>query len=259
MTKHEHLLVAELLGHVLGRGARNLDPRLGKQGTRRQHKGDVDEGVEGIQRDVFQRGGRRDVVHHASHGNQLLAVLVLLPTSQELYQDVSLVPLPQELRDEVQVGHQRRVKDDGHVGGVEELDGIHPLLTAGPLGTDWKVHAKTLEVNDDQEDHHGCQEVGDVGEVLPVECFLEGPQLVVARDQEVKHGDDGAFELDPSSGVDRGGAEGLPDDVLAYVGGNEERNARTQAVSLLQELVQADDDDAGHDELQHNQPGVQRT
>eukprot|EP00963_Diacronema_lutheri_P014065 scaffold2858_cov659-Pavlova_lutheri.AAC.36 len=241
MTEHEHLLVSELLGHVLGRRARNLDPRLREQRASRKHKRDVDEGVEGVQCDVFQGGGRRDVVDHASHRNQLLAVLVLLPTAQQLDEEVPLVPLPQELRNEVQ------------------LDGIHPLLTAGPLGTDREVHAEALEVDDDQEDHHGRQEVGDVGKVLPVERLLERPQLVVAGDQQVKQGDDGAFELNPPSGVNGGGTEGLPDDVLADVGGNEERDARAQAVPLLQEFVQADDDDAGHDELQHDQSGIERT
>ena len=54
----------------------------------------------------------------------------------------------------------------------------------------------------------------------------------------------------PTSGAgDSVGGEGLPDDVLADVGGDEQADAGAEAVAILQELVQADDDDAGEEQL----------
>jgi hypothetical protein len=65
----------------------------------------------------------------------------------------------------------------------------------------------------------------------------------------VEEGDDGPLELGAAACVDGGGAEGLPHDCLADVGGDEERDARAQAVALLQQLVQQEDDEPGHEEL----------
>eukprot|EP00983_Pelagomonas_calceolata_P105059 1159089-Pelagomonas_calceolata.AAC.15 len=50
---------------------------------------------------------------------------------------------------------------------------------------------------------------------------------------------------------------GLPDDGLADVGGDEEGDARAQTVALLQQLIQADDDDTGEEELQDDEDCVQ--
>ena len=42
----------------------------------------------------------------------------------------------------------------------------------------------------------------------------------------MEEGDDGAFELGASAGVDGGGREGLPHDRLADVGRDEQRDPR---------------------------------
>ena len=59
----------------------------------------------------------------------------------------------------------------------------------------------------------------------------------------------GTLELGTTAGVDGGGAEGLPDDGLADVGGDEEGDPRAETVALLEELVEHEDDEAGNDEL----------
>ena len=56
--------------------------------------------------------------------------------------------------------------------------------------------------------------------------------------------------------VESAGGEGLPDDGLADVGGNEQRDARANAVALLQQLVKDDDDDAGGGELKDDEDGI---
>jgi hypothetical protein len=52
------------------------------------------------------------------------------------------------------------------------------------------------------------------------------------------------------------GEKGFPDDALALVRGDEQGDARAEAVALRQQLVQADHDDARHEELQDDQDGV---
>ena len=53
----EHLGVAQLLGDIMCRGSRHLDPSLREQGTCREHERDVEEGMDGICRQVAQGGG----------------------------------------------------------------------------------------------------------------------------------------------------------------------------------------------------------
>ena len=62
-------------------------------------------------------------------------------------------------------------------------------------------------------------------------------------------GDGGVLEL----GVDGGRGEALPDDRLADVGGDEEGDAGAEAVALLEQLVQEEDDEAGHKQLDDDQ------
>ena len=82
-----------------------------------------------------------------------------------------------------------------------------------------------LEVDDDQEDGDGGQQLHDVGQVLAIEGLLQGPRLVRAGDEQMEQGDDCPLKLSPARAADRVGAEGFPDDALADVGGNEERYA----------------------------------
>ena len=55
--------------------------------------------------------------------------------------------------------------------------------------------------------------------------------LVVAGDEQVEEGDDGALKLGAARRGDGVRAEGLPDDGLADVGGDEQADAGAQAVS----------------------------
>ena len=84
---------------------------------------------------------------------------------------------------------------------------IPPPLQPSPL--------PHLEVDDDEEHQHGGQQVGHVGEVLPVERLPEGPHFVHSSDEEVEQGDYCALELGASALVDGRWAEGLPEDGLA--------------------------------------------
>lgn len=58
-----------------------------------------------------------------------------------------------------------------------------------------------------------------------------------------------------SASVDGGGAEGLPDDCLADVGGNEERDSRAQTIALLEQLIQQQDNQTCNKELKKKHTG----
>ena len=85
-----------------------------------------------------------------------------------------------------------------------------------------------MEVYHHTEDEDGGEEVHQVGQVLPVESLPESPDLVLSGGQEVEQSDHGALELSAPAGVDGGGAEGLPDDGLADVGGDKQGNSRAE-------------------------------
>ena len=121
------------------------------------------------------------------------------------------------------------------------------------LRADAQIYLESLEVDDYQEDEDGGQQTHDVGGVAAVEGLAQCLYLVLAGDEQVEEGDDGAFELHALARGDGGGREGPPDHVFADVGGDEQGDAGAQAVALLQELVEDDHDDACEEQLQDDQ------
>lgn len=53
-----HARVPQLLSHVLGAGARHLDPRLGEERARREDEHQVEHGVERVRQDLGQAAGQ---------------------------------------------------------------------------------------------------------------------------------------------------------------------------------------------------------
>lgn len=62
---------------------------------------------------------------------------------------------PEELGEEEQVGDEGGLEDDGHVGGVEELDGDGALVRRRLAAGDGELDAEALEEDDEHEDD-GC-------------------------------------------------------------------------------------------------------
>merc|ERR550525_14566 len=91
------------------------------------------------------------------------------------------------------------------------------------------------------------------GQVLPVESLAQSTHLVLPCGQEVEEGNDGALKLCASAGVDGGGAESLPDNRLADVGGDEQGNPAAKTVTLLEKLVQQQHNETGHKQLDDDQ------
>jgi len=106
-----------------------------------------------------------------------------------------------------------------------------------------------LEVDNDGENDNGRDEVHDVGETVAPESLPKGTALVVPGEKEMEECHKGAFELGSTSGINRGGGEGLPNDGFANIGGDEEVDAGAETVTLLEELVEENDDKGGDDKL----------
>lgn len=154
------------------------------------------------------------------------------------------------MRNEEDVRGQSALEHNGHVGSVEQLDGVRTSLSSHLGRLDRNLDSESLQVNDDGKDGNGREEVHDVGKSFSVESLLERSRLVVPSEKEVEEGNDGSLELGSSTSVDGVGREGFPDDVFANVGSNEKGDTRPETVALGEELIEEDDDERGGDELQ---------
>ena len=94
-----------------------------------------------------------------------------------------------------------------------------------------------LEVDDNQEDGNGGQQISAVGQVVPVESLLQSSHFVPSLHQQLEESDDSSFKLRTLGSRDGVRAECLPDDVLTDVGSNEQGDTRPQTISLLEHFI----------------------
>lgn len=172
-----------------------------------------------------------------------------LPNTEKTDEEIAREAGGQHLGHDEHVGRECRLQHDGHVRGIEELDGVRSTLTTEPVRLDRNLDAETLEIDNNGENDYGGDQVHDVGETVAPEGLTEGTPLVVPGEEEMEEGDDGAFELGTTSGVDGGGGERFPDDGLADVGRDEEGDTGSETVPLLKELVEENDDEGSGDKL----------
>lgn len=66
------------------------------------------------------------------------------PGTQQVDQEVATEASGEHLRDDVQVGHQSRLQDDGYVRGVEKLDGIRVVLSTITCRLDRQIDSEAL-------------------------------------------------------------------------------------------------------------------
>lgn len=64
----------------------------------------------------------------------------------------------------------------------------------------------------------------------------------MSRKEEVEERNECTFELGSTTCVDGRGREGLPDDRLADIRSDEKIDSRAETVSLLQELIEENDE-----------------
>ena len=66
------------------------------------------------------------------------------PGSKKVDQEVPAKARGEHLGDDVKVGDERRLQDDGDVGGVEQLDGVGVVLTTVAGRLDGQVDPEAL-------------------------------------------------------------------------------------------------------------------
>ena len=67
---HHHLLLPQLLGHVLGAGAGHVDPGLVEEGAGAEHERDVEDGVDRVRQHRPQGLVRRQVAAEPVDGGR---------------------------------------------------------------------------------------------------------------------------------------------------------------------------------------------
>ena len=145
------------------------------------------------------------------------------------------------------------MQHDGHVGGVEEFDGVGSALSTEPVRLDGDLDTEALEVDDGGKDDSSGDEVHDVGKATTPESLTKSASLVVPGEEEVEEGDKCTLEFWTAAGVNGSGRECLPDDGLANVSSNEERDTRAETITLLEKFVEENDNESGDDELDDQQ------
>lgn len=253
MTRHDEALVLELLGNVTGSGAGNLNPGLGEEGAGNKHESDIDSSVDGVEESLLEVERRGHVVSNTGGGVKLSRSLTGLPNSEKLDQDVLREARVQHLTDKEDVGAKSRLEHDGHVGGVEEADGVGAAHTTLAGRLDGDLNTEALQVDDSGEDKKSSQEVHDVGKVLAVERLVQGALLIGPGQEKVEQSDNSTLELGATAGVDGRGGECLPDNRLANVGGNEQGDTAAETVALLEELVKQNNNKASHNQLDNEE------
>ena len=75
----------------------------------------------------------------------------------------------------------------------------------------------------------------------------------------MEEGNDSTLELGSLVGSDGNGGEASPEDVLADIGCDEQRDTRAETVALLKELIEKDHNDASSEELKKDEDSVEGT
>ncbi len=253
VTSHDETLVLELLRNITRGRARNLNPSLGEEGAGNEHKGDVNSGVDRVEERLLEVERRGHVVGDTGSGVELGRTLTRLPNTEKLDKDVVREAGVQHLADEENVGAQSGLEHNGHVGRVEQTDGVRATHSTLARRLDRDLNAEALEVDNSREDNKGGEQVHDVRQVLAVESLAQSTLLVGPGEKEMEESNDGTLEFWATTGVDGGGREGLPDNGLADVGGNEKRDTASKAVAFLKQFVEKNNNEASHHQLHDEQ------
>lgn len=155
-----HLLVHEVGDNVAWCRARHLDPYTGKESAGAHDEGRVEDHVEGVLDHIDPLTRGRDIVGEAADGGGVASHVVVLPLAQEANEEVALELAVKNLGEEVQVGDDSGLEDDGDVRGIEQLDGVRVRLASLALALELKFNAEALLDNKELVHEHtnksGC-------------------------------------------------------------------------------------------------------
>lgn len=136
--------------------------------------------------------------------------VVLLPLSEERDEEVALEFAVKNLGEEVQVGDESCLQNDGNVAGVEQLNGVRSFVATHSAGGHSQFDAETLEVNNDKENDNSSKQVANIRRVLSVESLLQSASNARFCEQEMEQSDNGTFEFGALLSADGNWGEGLP-------------------------------------------------
>lgn len=253
MAGHHETLVLQLLGNVTRSRARDLDPGLGEQCAGNQHEADVHGRVDGVEEGLLEVQRRRHVIGNTRRSVELSGAFAGFPDTEELDEQVVREAREQHLADEEDVGAQCRLEHNGHVRGVEQADGVRSAHAALAGRLDGDFNSETLQVDDGSENEESSQEVHDIGKVLAVERFAHGTLLIGPGQEQMEQSDNGTLKLRTTTSVDGRGGKGSPDDRLANIRGNKERDTASETIALLKKLIEKNNDQAGNNELNNQE------
>ena len=164
---------------------------------------------------------RTHVVGDSRSGVELSGAFAGFPDTKKLDKEVVGEASVHHLANEEDVRRESRLEHDGHVGCVEETDGVGTAHSSLSAALDWDFDTKSLEVDHGSKHDQCSQEVHDVGQVLPVECFTESSLLVRPCKEEMEERNNSPLKFGSSAGIDGRWRESLPDDRFADIGGDE--------------------------------------
>lgn len=160
--------------------------------------------MERVSLDVHEVAGRTDVVSKSTDGCSSSRDVVLSPLSDEADEIVTRLSIlsVKNLGEEVEVGDESSLEDDGDVRSIEQLDGERHFVTTHLSVSESQFNAESLEIDNDKEYNDGSQQAGNVGGILTVEGVLQGEDLVGFGQERVEEGDNGTFEFGVLLGLD---------------------------------------------------------
>jgi hypothetical protein len=160
-----------------------------------------------------------------------------LPDSEEFDKEIIGKTGEKHLANDIYVWSERWLEHDWHVRSVEKLDWVRATLTTEAVALDRDFNPEALKVNDDGKHGKSGDKIHHVRKALTPEGLSKGTSLIIPGEKKVEKRNDGTLELGTTTGIDGSRWEGFPDNRLADVGGNEERDTRAKAVTFLKELI----------------------
>ena len=114
----------------------------------------VGDGVDRVSKSFIESSGWGNIVDKTTNGDDLTLISSFLPASEDRGNEASLEVSVEHLGEEVDVRYKGTHKNDGHVGGIEESDGVRSIWSCFVI-CQFQCNLEALEVYDDKE--HKCR------------------------------------------------------------------------------------------------------
>jgi len=256
---NDEILVHELSCNVSGARSWDIDPNSGEEGTWGQDEYGVDEGVDWVLLDVIKALWRTDVVCKSTNWCLMSSHVVVLPFSEESNDEVSSELTGKDLSEEVNVWNECGLQNDWNVWGIEKLDWVWLLESSHFSAAQAEFNSPSLEVDNDEHNNDGGDQVAKVWSVLPVECLLESIEFVWLGKQEMESGNNSSLEFGSLISSNGDWREWFPEDSLADVGGDKEWNTWSKSIALLEKLIEHKNHESSKEELSNDQNGSDKS